>query len=232
MKRVNQAYEDSPAIFHFFAGFSLITLGGVGYAAFPVSLISLSSLSIIIGTTIFLQSSRAFQVTQIRRLIIVVMISAVPVIFIDFWPLQYLIGQTVSTTLQYLNVPYWLSFTPHFGGAQISVIVQELGTGRLVGGEIDNACAGLILLFPCLLLLLLADKSLQPPPDRFYIGLITMLVIVVGNFLRIVFELWAPASIVVPFEVVHYPMAFILGMFGLIFIVYVGNQLVILKESE
>ena len=232
MKRVSQTYEDSPAIFHFFAGFSLITLGGGGYAVLPVFLIPLSLLSIIIGTTIFLQSSRVFQVTQIRRLIIVITVSAVPIIFIDFWPLQYLIGQTVSTTLRYLNIPYWLSFTPHFGGAQISVIVQELGTGRLVGGEIDNACAGLIVLFPCLLLLLLADKQLQPPPDRFNIGLITLLVIGVGNFLRIVFELWAPASIIVPFEVVHYPLAFILGIFGLIFIVYVGNQLVIFKKTE
>ncbi|MFX0078980.1 MAG: hypothetical protein ACFE8O_07015 [Candidatus Hermodarchaeota archaeon] len=232
MRMFSQVYEDSPTIFHFFAGFILITLGGIGYAVLPVFLVSFSLLSIIIGTTIFLQSSRAFQVTQTRRLIIGVMASAVLVIFIDFWPLQYLIGQTVSTTLHFLNVPDWLSFTPHFGGAQISVIVQELGTGRLVGGEIDNACAGLIVLFPCLLLLLLADKPLQPTPDRFYIGLITALVIVVGNFLRIVFELWAPASIVAPFEVVHYPMAFILGIFGLIFIVYVGNQLVIFKKSE
>ncbi|MFW9984466.1 MAG: hypothetical protein ACFFCB_07045 [Candidatus Odinarchaeota archaeon] len=232
MKRISHTYEDSPAIFHFVAGFSLITLGGVGYAVLPVFLITLSLISIIIGTTIFLQSSRAFQVTQIRRLILVITVSAVPIIFIDFWPFQYLIGQTVSTTLRALNVPYWLSFTPHFGGAQISVIVQELGTGRLVGGEIDNACAGLITLFPCLLLLLLADRSLQPPPDRLNIGVISVLVIVVGNFLRIVFELWAPASIVVPFEVVHYPMAFILGIIGLIFIVYVGNQLVIFKKSE
>ncbi len=160
------------------------------------------------------------------------MVSAVPVIFIDFWPLQYFIGQTVSTALLFLNVPDWLSFTPHFGGAQISVIVQELGTSRLVGGEIDNACAGLIVLFPSLLLLLLADKPFQASPDRFNIGLIMVLVIGIGNFLRIVFELWAPASIVVPFEVVHYPLAFILGIFGLIFIVYVGNQLVIFKKSE
>ncbi|MFX0079995.1 MAG: hypothetical protein ACFE8O_12225 [Candidatus Hermodarchaeota archaeon] len=232
MRRVSQAYEDSPAIIHFFAGFCFITLGGVGYAVLPAFFIPLSILAIITGTTIFLQSSRAFQVTQIRRLIIVVMLSVVPIVFIDFWPLQHLIAQMVSTVLLALNVPDWLSFTPHFGGAQISIIVQELGTGRLVGGEIDNACAGLIVLFPCLLLLLLADKSLQPHPDRFYIGLISVLVIVVGNFLRIVFELWAPASIVVPFEVVHYPLAFFLGMFGLIFIVYVGNQLVIFKKSE
>jgi exosortase/archaeosortase family protein len=223
---------DSPAIIHFAAGFSLITLGGVGYAMFPAFVIPLALLSIIIGTTIFLQSSRAFQVTQLRRLIIVVTLSAIPVILIDFWPLQYLIGQTVSTTLRALNVPDWLSFTPHFGGVQISVIVQELGTGRLVGGEIDNACAGLIVLFPCLLLLILADKPLQPPPDRFNIGLHTVSVIVVGNLLRIVFELWAPASIIIPFEVVHYPLAFVLGIFGLIFIIYVGNQLVIFKESE
>ena len=232
MKRVSQTYEDSPAIFHFFAGFILITLGGAGYAVLPVFLIPLSLLSIIIGTTIFLQSSRAFQVTQIRRLILVITVSVVPLIFIDFWPLQYLIGQTVSTILRALDVPYWLSFTPHFGGAQISVIVQELGTGRLVGGEIDNACAGLIALFPCLLLLVLADKPLQPTPDRLNIGVIAVLVIVGGNFLRILFELWAPASIIVPFEVVHYPMAFILGIFGLIFIVYVGNQLVIFKKPE
>ncbi|MDO8125525.1 MAG: hypothetical protein Q6364_14250 [Candidatus Hermodarchaeota archaeon] len=232
MRRVSQAYEYSPAIIHLFAGFSFITLGGIGYAILPAFLSPLSILSIIIGTTIFLQSSRAFQVTQIRRLIIVVTLSAMPIIFIDFWPLQHIIAQMVSTALLSLNVPYWLSFNPHFGGAQISVIVQELGTGRLVGGEIDNACAGLIVLFPSLLLLLLADKSPQPRPDRFNIGLTTMLVIGVGNFLRILFELWAPASIVVPFEVVHYPLAFILGIFGLIFIVYVGNQLVIIKKSE
>jgi hypothetical protein len=57
-------------------------------------------------------------------------------------------------------------------------------------------------------------------------------VIGVGNLLRIVIELWAPASIVVPFEVVHYPLAFILGIFGLIFIVNVGNQLVIFEKAE
>ena len=232
MRRVNQTNEDAPTILHFIQGFSFITLGGIGYAILPPIFIPLSVLSIITGTTIFLQSSRAFQVTQIRKLMLVVTVSAVPLIFIDFWPLQYLIGQIVSGTLQALNVPDWLSFTPHFGGAQISVIVQELGTGRLVGGEIDNACAGLIVLFPCLLLLFLADKPLQPPPDRIHIGLITVSVIGVGNLLRIVFELWAPASIVVPFEVVHYPLAFILGIFGLIFIVNVGNQLVIFKKTE
>ena len=223
---------DSPAINHFAAGFSLIALGGVGYALLPAFFIPLALLSIIIGTTFFLLSSRAFQITEYRRLIIVVTLSAIPVILIDFWPFQYLIAQTVSTALRYLNVSHWLSFTPQFGGAQISIIVQELGTGRLVGGEIDNACAGLIVLFPCLLLLFLADKPLQPPPDRIHIGLITVSVIGVGNLLRIVFELWAPASIVVPFEVVHYPLAFILGIFGLKFIVNVGNQLVIFKKTE
>jgi exosortase/archaeosortase family protein len=232
MRRVSQANEDAPTILYFIAGFIFIILGGIGYAFLTPIFIPHSVLSIIIGTTIFLQSSRAFQVTQIRRLIIVIMVSAIPIIFIDFWPLQHIIAQIVSTTLLSLNVPDWLSFTPHFGGAQISVIVQELGTGRLVGGEIDNACAGLIVLFPCLLLLFLADKSLQPPPDRLNIGLITVSVIGVGNLIRIVFELWAPASIIVPFEVVHYPLAFILGIFGLIFIVYVGNQLVIFKNSE
>ena len=232
MRRVYHTNEDSPATIHFIIGFSFITLGGVGYAVLPPFLIPFSVLSIIIGTTIFFQSSRAFQVTQIRKLMLVVTVSAVPLIFIDFWPLQYLIGQIVSGTLQALNVPYWLSFTPHFGGAQISVIVQELGTGRLVGGEIDNACAGLIVLFPCLLLLILADKPLQPHPDRFHVGILTVTVIGVGNLLRIVFELWAPASIIVPFEIVHYPLAFILGILGLIWIVYVGNQLVIFQKSE
>jgi exosortase/archaeosortase family protein len=232
VKRIRQRNTDSPVIIHFAAGFSLIALGGVGYALLPAFFKPLALLSIIIGTTIFLQSSRAFQITEYRRLIIVVTLSAIPVILIDFWPLQYLIAQTISTTLRYLNVSHWLSFTPQFGGAQISLIVQELGTGRLVGGEIDNACAGLTVLFPCLLMLLLADKSLQPPPDRLWIGIITVLVIVVGNFLRILFELWAPASIIIYFEIVHYPLAFILGIFGLIFIAYVGNQLVIFEKSE
>lgn len=232
MERVSQAYADSPALIHFSTGFILIALGGVGYSVLPSLLLPVALLTIIIGSTIFFQSSRAFQVTQFRSLIIVVIISVILVIFIDFWPFQYLIAQTVSTSLQFLNVPHWLSFTPHYGGAQILLIVQELGTGRLVGGEIDNSCAGLIVLIPCLLLLLFADKSLQPPPDRFHVGLIAIVIIIGGNFLRIVFELWAPASIIVPFEIVHYPLAFILGIVGLIAIVYAGNQLVVFEKSE
>ncbi len=47
----------------------------------------------------------------------------------------------------------------------------------------------------------------------------------VGNLLRLFIELWAPAVGLFPFELVHYPLAFGLGMLGLTTTILIGQRL-------
>jgi exosortase/archaeosortase family protein len=105
------------------------------------------------------------------------------------------------------------------------IFVREAVTMRIVGGEIDNACAGLIALVPCLTLLVLHDRTTDRKPDLIIIGLLAICIIVLGNLFRIFIELWAPGVGVMPFEFVHYPLAFLLGYFGVSVIAILGQRL-------
>jgi len=105
------------------------------------------------------------------------------------------------------------------------LFVQEAGSGRIIGGEIDNACAGLIVVVPALFLLWLANRKDPPSPDSVIAGILTICLTIVGNFGRILFELWAPAVGLAPFEIVHYPLAYLLGICGLGMIIWFGHRL-------
>jgi exosortase/archaeosortase family protein len=178
-----------------------------------------------IGLILMLQASRAFQVKSNFRFIITIIVSALLMIIVDFWPIQVVYARAVSTVLQLLGIPSIQSFTPYLGGIQILLFVQDAGSGLLVGGEIDNACAGLILLLPALILLFLANRKEPPYPDSVLVGVFAVCLVVLGNFCRIIFELWAPAVALAPFELVHYPLAFILGSCGLGVIIWWGHKL-------
>ena len=209
----------------FLIGTILIIAGGMAYS-FPLSpFIALALFLIVLGIIILLQSSRAFQTNNDVKLIFVIIFSALLVILIDFWPIQWAYSQAVATFLQVTGISPIQYLTPHFGGAQIVIFVREAVSMRIVGGEIDNACAGLIALIPSLTLLVLANQSAEPKSDRIVVGLLAVCIIVLGNLFRIFIELWAPGVGLIPFELVHYPLAFLLGYFGVSVIAILGQRL-------
>jgi exosortase/archaeosortase family protein len=216
----------------FFVGTLLIIAGGFAYSI-PQSLLGpLALFFIVLGITILLQASPALQTNNDIRLILTIVLAASLVILVDFWPLQWLYSQTTATLLGVAGINTIQYFNPHFGGVQILIFVREAGTMRIVGGEIDNACAGLIALIPCVILLFLADKKLRPQPDRIIVGLAAIVIIVFGNLFRIFIELWAPAVGVAPFELVHYPLAFLLGYFGIVVIALLGQKLTQQEKAQ
>ncbi|MFX1564739.1 MAG: hypothetical protein ACFFCH_01990 [Promethearchaeota archaeon] len=223
MKQSNFLGDYSPW-FLFVVGTILIIAGGVMYSIPLSPLGPLALFFIVLGIAILLQSSLAFQPNNDIKLVLIIAISALLVILVDFWPLQWLYSHTSATILGFAGINAIQYFNPHFGGAQILIFIHEAGTMRIVGGEIDNACAGLIALIPCLMLLLLSDKKMQPKPDRVIVGLAAILIIVLGNLFRIFIELWAPAVGIAPFELVHYPLAFLLGYFGVVVIALLGQR--------
>ncbi|MFX1577639.1 MAG: hypothetical protein ACFFCF_10770 [Promethearchaeota archaeon] len=224
MKHSNLLIDYSPWLL-FLVGTTLIVAGGVIYS-FPQSiLIPVALFLIVLGITILFQSSKAFKTNNDVKLISAIIFSSLLVILIDFWPIQWLYSQTVASLLQFIGVNPILYFVPHFGGAQVLIFVNEAVTFRIIGGEIDNACAGLIALIPCLTLLVLADKNHEPKPDHVGVVLIAICIIVLGNLFRIFIELFAPAVGLAPFELVHYPLAFLLGYFGVVVITLVGQRL-------
>ena len=216
---------DQPSSLRILIGLVLLTGGGLIYSTFgslgkPIALLLLTS-----GIVFMLQASRGFQVNSDTRFITVIGVALLLLILVDFWPVQWVYAQAVKSTLQVLGIPSTQMYIPYFGGIQILLFTQEAGSGRSIGGEIDNACAGLIVLVPALLLLGLANRKEPPYPDTVIVGILTIGITVVGNFVRIVFELWAAAVGLAPFELVHYPLAFLLGIFGLGTIIWVGHRL-------
>lgn len=211
-------------------GITLILAGGLSYAIFLGPIISLALFFLTLGICLLLQSSRGFKTNNDLKFLIIVILSVTLVILIDFWPIQLVYSQAIASLLQWLAIiPIQYSY-PHWGGAQILIYVREAGTNRIVGGEIDNACAGLMALIPCLLLLLTHDKNQKPKPDRLVIGILATVIIVIGNFIRIFAELWAPASGLLPFELVHYPLALLTGLSGIAAIVIAGQRISTLND--
>lgn len=209
----------------FIIGIILTIAGGLTYIALQPNLIAIALILLILGITIFFQSSRAFQVDDFSFLF-VVFFSIILLTGIDFWSVQVAYSTAASNNLQLFGIASFQVLNPHYGGMQVLLFVQEAGTGRFVGGEIDNACAGLIVLIPCILLLCLTDKEHLPLPNRIVVGSVSLGIIIIGNFARIFFELWAPAVGLAPFEIVHYPPAFILGLLGLIVIIIFSQRMV------
>ncbi len=209
----------------FLVGTILIIAGGMAYSIPQSPFIALALFLIVLGITILLQASRAFQTNNDLKLIFTIIFSALLVILIDFWPIQWSYSQAVALFLQLTGISPIQYLTPHFGGAQVVIFVREAVTMRIVGGEIDNACAGLIALVPCLTLLVLRDRTTARKPDLIIIGFLAVGIIVLGNLFRIFIELWAPGVGVMPFELVHYPLAFLLGYFGISVIAILGQRL-------
>ena len=214
-----------PPSLRILTGLILLTGGGLIYSAFGSIGKPIAILLITIGTTFMLQASRAFQVNSNFHFVMVIVASALLMILVDFWPIQLVYAEAVKTVIQVLGISPTQISTPYFSGIQILLYVQEAGSGRIVGGEIDNACAGLIVAVPALLLLWLANRKYPSYSDTVIVGFLTICIIVVGNFGRIVFELWAPSVGLLPFEIVHYPLAYILGICGLGAIIWIGHQL-------
>jgi exosortase/archaeosortase family protein len=206
-------------------GLILLSGGGLIYSAFGSIGKPIALLLITIGTTFMLQASCAFQVNSNSHFIAVIGASALLMILVDFWPIQLGYAQAVNTVLQVIGISPTQISIPYFSGLQILLFVQEAGSGRIIGGEIDNACAGLIVVVPALLLLWLANRKIPQYPDTVMVGVLAICIIVVGNFGRIAFELWAPAVGLAPFEIVHYPLAYILGICGLGAIIWIGHHL-------
>ncbi len=224
MKQTNLIADYSPWLL-FIVGTTLIVAGGIAYSIPQNPLTPFALFLLVIGIIILLQSSRAFQPNNDVKLIITIILSALLVILIDFWPVQWLYSQTVASLLLFSGISPIQSLIPHFGGAQVLIFVREAVTLRIIGGEIDNACAGLIALIPSLALLILADRNLEPKPDHIIVGVLAICIIVLGNLFRIFIELWAPALGFAPFEFVHYPLAFLLGYFGIVVIAILGQRI-------
>lgn len=210
----------------FTVGTIFIIAGGIAYSIPQSPLLSMALFLLVLGIIILLQSSRSFRPNDDIKLIFTIIFSALLVILIDFWPIQLLYSQTVASLLLFTGIPSIQSLNPHFGGAQVLIFVREAITLRIIGGEIDNACAGLIALIPVLTLLVLAERTLDPKPDRIIVGILAICIIVLGNLFRIFIELWVPAVGLVPFELVHYPLAFLLGYFGIVVIALLGSRMI------
>ncbi len=220
-----------PPLILYIVGFVFLAVGGLIYAVFVILLSPLALFFLTLGAILLLQSSHGFRLNNDLRLILSIILSAILVIFVDFWPIQLAYSQGAAAVLQFGGFNTVLYVSSHFGGIQVLLFVQQAGTGSLVGGEIDNACAGLIALIPCLLLIFFSNRTPQPIPNRIAVGAVAICIIVLGNFFRICVELWLPAIGLAPFELVHYPLAFILGILGLTGIVIAGQRLTV-KQKE
>ena len=207
------------------AGILLIVTGAILYAMSQSILIPLASVLLIFGIIFFLQSSPGFRVTQPLVFIVVLILATGLVLFIDFWPLQFFYGQAAASLLQLTGVNPILQSVPHFGGLQILLHTQDAHNGMLVGGEIDNACAGLIVFIPILFLLVFSKNGKYAYKNRVILCFISIILVFFGNLFRIFFELWLPAVGVIPFILVHYPFALFLGLIGLGTIVVIGFYL-------
>jgi exosortase/archaeosortase family protein len=216
----------------FLVGTILIIAGGLIYA-FPQSpLTPFALFLIVLGIVLIFQTSRAFQPNNDVKLILAIILASLLVIFIDFWPIQGFYSNTTASILQLTGINTIRYFNPHFGGVQVLIFVREAITNRIVGGEIDNGCAGIIALIPCLVLLILADRQREPKPDQLIVGILAVCIIVLGNLFRIFVELWAPAVGLIPFELVHYPLAFLLGYFGVTVIALLGQRITKREKSK
>jgi exosortase/archaeosortase family protein len=225
--KTSNLLNNYPPLLLYIIGLMLLAAGGLIYAVFATILSPVSLFFLTLGAIIMLQSSHAFRLNNDFRLISAIALSAMLVIFIDFWPIQLVYVQGAAAIMQFMGLNTIQYAIPHFGGIQALLFVQQVGTTNLVGGEIDNACAGLIALIPCLLLLYLSDRTIQPTPNRFIISAIAICIIVLGNFFRICVELWLPGLGLAPFELVHYPLAFILGILGLTVTTIAGQRLTV-----
>jgi hypothetical protein len=207
-----------------FFGLVLVTAGGLGYAALSPVLMPLSAFLLILGVMIFLQSSRGFRVPDDLRFVVLLGIACGVLLLVDWWPTQLFFARTASDILSLLGVSPLVLLNPHFGGLQVLLFVPAAGTGSLVGGEIDNACAGLPVLVPALLLLWPSKAATASVPNRAKVSLFAVSLIMIGDTARIVLELWLPAVGVAPFVLVHYPGAFVLGLTGLCAIALAGQR--------
>jgi len=207
-----------------FIGLVLVTAGGLAYAMLPSVLGALSAFLLILGVMVFLQSSRGFRALDDVRFVVLLGIASGLVLVVDWWPLQLVFARVAGNMLSLLGVSPLVLLNPHFAGLQVLLFVPAAGTGSLVGGEIDNACAGLPVLVPTLLLLWSAKPATPPVPNRSRISLFVVYLVVLGDLARIVVELWLPAIGLVPFDLVHYPGAFFLGVAGLIVIARAGER--------
>lgn len=205
-----------------FIGVVLVTAGGLAYVMLPRGLAPLSQLLLIAGVMIFLQSSHGFRVQSDLLFVILLGIAYTLVLAVDWWPLQLIFARAAGSTLRLLGVSAVISLNPHFGGLQVLLFVPAAGTGSLVGGEIDNACAGLPVLVPALLLLWFAKPASSTYLSR--IAVFAVAVVVLGDLARIVAELWLPAAGVAPFDLVHYPGALVLGLTGLVAIALAAER--------
>jgi hypothetical protein len=207
-----------------FIGLVLVTASGLAYAMFPPVLSPLSAFLLILGVMVFLQSSRGFRALDDVRFVVFLGIACGLVLVVDWWPLQLVFARVAGNMLSLVGVSPLVLLNPQFAGVQVLLFVLAAGTGSLVGGEIDNACAGLPVLVPALLLLWSAKPATPPVPNRSRISLFVVYLVVLGDLARIVIELWLPAIGLAPFDLVHYPGAFLVGVAGLIAIAWVGQR--------
>lgn len=205
-------------------GLILISAGGLSYAILNPILSPFGIILLTTGSILFFRSVRGFRVSNVFHFIMILVIVNALVVFVDAWPLQLAFSQASAGILAFLGVPSNLFIQPHFGGLQIQLYVQSALSGHMVGGEIDNACAGLPVLLSSLFLLFLSDEEPPPPPARLSIGLFAMNIVIIGDFIRILAELWLPAIGAAPFDIVHYPLALVLGLSGVTAIAIAGHR--------
>lgn len=211
-----------PPILMFVIGFIIIFVGGVGFAFLDSSLSAVALFVIILGEIFFLQSSRGFRLKDNYRFLAVLLISVLISVYVDIWPLQLAYANAATNILHFLAVPVTRMIHPRFGGLNVLLFVYYPLTGYLVGGVIDNACAGIIALVPCILLALLKDS--RSLPSRISLAVFSACFILIANLVRLVIELWLPAMGLMPWEYSHYPLTFVLGVGGLIVIILAGQR--------
>ena len=205
-------------------GLLLLTAGGLAYALYGSLLAPLASALLVIGVSLFLQPSWGFRAPSNTRLLAPLAVSIVVTIFLDVWPLQLALALIAARLLLLLGGTPIILLNPHPFGLQVLLFAVPVGGGAFVGGEIDNACAGVPVLLPCLLFLLVRGSDPPPPPARVPIAVLATLLIVVGNVARLAAELWLPSAGLASWDLVHYPMAFVLGIAGLIVIALAGHR--------
>ena len=211
-----------PPIVLFVVGFLIISVGGVAFALLSPSLSALAVLVIILGVILFLQSSRGFRLQDNYRFLAVLVVSVVIAVFIDIWPLQLAYAHAAVSILHFFGVPVTTTLQPYFGGLLVLLSVPTPLSFWPVGGEINNACAGIIALVPCLLLAL--TNNSRPLLARLPLGIFSACFILIANLVRLVIELWLPAMGLMPWEYSHYPLTFVLGVGGLIVIILAGQR--------
>jgi hypothetical protein len=224
LSRHGSSFEVFSSVELLFIGLVLVAAGGLAYAVLAPVLHPLSAFLLVTGVMIFLQSSRGFRALDDLRFVVLLGIGCGLVIVVDWWPLQLAFARAASNILFVLRVPSLVILTPHFGGLQVLLFAPAAGTDSLVGGEIDNACAGLPVLVPAFLLLWSTKPTIPPFLDRVRISLFAINLVLLGDLARIILELWLPAVGLAPFDFVHYPGAFLLGAAGLIAIALAGER--------